>query len=121
MEQEEVQSIDIQGTSDCGHFTAGQEFTLERHFDADDKYLLTRVEHAAKQEHYRSQQTEPFTYENRFSCIPDGLCYRPQQTIPKPVIAGLQTAVVTGPPGEEIFVDKYGPGKGQFHLDREGK
>jgi type VI secretion system secreted protein VgrG len=122
MEQEEVQSIDIQGTSDCGQFTAGHEFTLERHFDADDKYLLTRVEHAAKQEHYRSQQAErPFTYENRFSCIPDGLCYRPQQTIPKPVIAGLQTAVVTGPPGEEIFVDKYGRVKVQFHWDREGK
>jgi len=121
MEQEEVQSLDIQGTSDCGHFTAGQEFTLERHFDADDKYLLTRVEHAATQADYRSQQTGLFTYENRFSCIPDDLHYRPQQTIPKPVIAGLQTAVVTGPPGEEIFVDKYGRVKVQFHWDREGK
>lgn len=121
MEQEEVQSIDIQGTSDCGHFTAGQEFTLERHFDADDKYLLTRVEHAAKQADYRSEQTQPFTYENRFSCLPDSLGYRPQQTIRKPVIAGLQTAVVTGPPGEEIFVDKYGRVKVQFHWDREGK
>jgi type VI secretion system secreted protein VgrG len=121
MEQEEVQSIDIQGNSDCGHFTAGHEFTLERHFDADDKYLLTRVEHAAKQGDYRSEQTGPFTYENRFSSIPDGLHYRPQQTIRKPVIAGLQTAVVTGPKGEEIFVDKYGRVKVQFHWDREGK
>jgi type VI secretion system secreted protein VgrG len=121
MEQEEVQSIHIQGTSDCGQFTAGHEFTLDGHFDADDKYLLTRVEHAATQEHYRSQDTEPFTYENHFSCIPDGLSYRPQQTLQKPVIAGLQTAVVTGPPGEEIFVDKYGRVKVQFHWDREGK
>ena len=121
MEQEEVQAIDIRGTSDCGHFTAGQEFTLERHFDADDKYLLTRVEHSARQADYRSDQREAFTYENRFSCIPDGLHYRPQRTIRKPVIAGLQTAVVTGPPGEEIFVDKYGRVKVQFHWDREGK
>ncbi len=121
MEQEEVQRIEIKGKSDCGHFTAGHEFNLERHFDADDKYLLTRVEHAATQEHYRSQQSDAFTYENRFSCIPDGLSYRPQQTTPKPVIAGLQTAVVTGPPGEEIFVDKYGRVKVQFHWDREGK
>jgi type VI secretion system secreted protein VgrG len=121
MEQEEVQAIDIHGTSDCGHFTAGQEFTLERHFDADDKYLLIRVEHAAHQGDYRSEQTKQFSYENRFSCIPDGLSYRPQQTIRKPVIAGLQTAVVAGPPGEEIFVDKYGRVKVQFHWDREGK
>jgi type VI secretion system secreted protein VgrG len=121
MEQEEVQAIDIQGKSDCGHFTAGHEFTLERHFDADDKYLLTRVEHTANQGDYRSEQTESFAYENRFSCIPDSLHYRPQQTIEKPVIAGLQTAVVTGPPGEEIFVDKYGRVKVQFHWDREGK
>jgi type VI secretion system VgrG family protein len=121
MEQEDVQSIEIHGTSDCGHFTAGHEFNLERHFDADGKYLLTRVEHAAQQADYRSQQTGTFTYENRFSSIPDGLHYRPQLTIRKPVIAGLQTAVVTGPPGEEIFVDKYGRVKVQFHWDREGK
>ena len=107
--------------SDCGHFTAGHEFNLERHFDANDKYLLTRVEHNASQGDYRSDQTEAFSYENRFSYMPDSLLYRPQQTTPKPVIAGLQTAVVTGTPGEEILVDQYGRVKVQFHWDREGK
>ncbi|HUE81571.1 MAG TPA: type VI secretion system tip protein TssI/VgrG, partial [Pyrinomonadaceae bacterium] len=34
---------------------------------------------------------------------------------------GSQTAVVVGPPGEEIFVDKYGRVKVQFHWDREGQ
>ncbi|MGH9903076.1 MAG: type VI secretion system Vgr family protein, partial [Pyrinomonadaceae bacterium] len=34
---------------------------------------------------------------------------------------GTQTAVVVGPPGEEIFTDKYGRVKVQFHWDREGK
>jgi hypothetical protein len=40
---------------------------------------------------------------------------------PKPVIAGVQTATVVGPEGEEIFCDKYGRVKVQFHWDREGK
>jgi type VI secretion system secreted protein VgrG len=37
------------------------------------------------------------------------------------VVQGCQTAVVVGPGGEEIFTDKYGRVKVQFHWDREGK
>jgi type VI secretion system secreted protein VgrG len=33
----------------------------------------------------------------------------------------VQTALVVGPGGEEIFVDKFGRVKVQFHWDREGK
>ena len=40
---------------------------------------------------------------------------------PRPRVEGTQTAVVVGPPGEEIFTDKYGRVKVQFHWDREGK
>ncbi len=123
MEQEEVNGISIQGKSDCGQFTAGHKFTLERHFDADASYLLTRVEHDAREEGYRADQSsEPeFHYENRFICIPEVLRFRPQRVTPVPVIAGMQTATVVGPPGEEIWVDKYGRVKVQFHWDREGK
>ena len=39
----------------------------------------------------------------------------------KPTVPGTQTAVVVGPSGEEIFTDKYGRVKVQFHWDREGK
>ncbi len=123
MEQEEVLGIRIEGKRDCGQFTAGHKFTLERHFDADAPYLLTRVEHDASDSSYRSDQpeTDSFAYENRFTCIPESLRYRPQRVTAVPVIAGLQTATVTGPPGEEIWVDKYGRVKVQFHWDREGK
>src|SRR5207302_6018303 len=38
-----------------------------------------------------------------------------------PLIMGVQTAVVTGPGGEEIYTDKFGRIKVQFHWDREGK
>ena len=45
---------------------------------------------------------------------------RARQT-PKPFVQGPQTAVVVGPGGEEIYTDKYGRVKVQFHWDRRGK
>jgi type VI secretion system secreted protein VgrG len=123
MEQEEVNGIAINGASDCGQFTAGCKFNLERHFDADAGYLLTRVEHDATLGSYRADDPSAsrFRYENRFTCIPEALRYRPQRVTEVPVIPGMQTATVVGPPGEEIWVDKYGRVKVQFHWDREGK
>ena len=122
MEQEEVAGLEIQGASDCGHFVPGYKFTLERHFDADDSYLLTRVEHEAQIDNYAgNQQQVVFHYENRFRCIPASAPYRHLRVTPKPLISGMQTATVVGPPGEEMFCDKYGRAKVQFHWDREGK
>ena len=47
--------------------------------------------------------------------------FRPQRVAPKPFVQGPQTAVVVGPKGEEIYTDKYGRVKVQFHWDRDGK
>src|SRR6185437_2520526 len=60
-------------------------------------------------------------YNNLFTCIPASVLYRPPRATPKPMVQGVQTAVVTGPPGEEIYVDKYGRVKVQFFWDRRGK
>jgi type VI secretion system secreted protein VgrG len=49
------------------------------------------------------------------------LPFRPPLVTPKPVSQGTQTAVVVGPQGEDIFTDKYGRVKVQFHWDRDGK
>jgi type VI secretion system secreted protein VgrG len=122
MEQEEACTLAIQGASNCGNFTAGHKFNLERHFNADGPYLLTRIEHDAQVEaNYQTGESLKFDYHNHFSCIPFALAYRPQRVTPRPVIAGNQTATVVGPKGEEIFCDKYGRLKVQFHWDREGK
>ena len=121
MQQEETASIDIHGESYCGNFSAGHKFHLKRHFDADGEYLLTSVEHEAVLEDYQTGEVRPFSYENRFHCVPSAVHFRPQPVTRKPLIAGIQTAIVVGPPGEEIFVDKYGRVKVQFHWDREGK
>jgi len=39
---------------------------------------------------------------------------------PRPFVEGVQTALVVGPAGEEIYTDEHGRVKVQFHWDREG-
>jgi len=60
-------------------------------------------------------------YRNRFNAIPWDVPYRPPLDHPKPKVLGSQSAVVTGPEGEEIFCDQYGRVKVQFFWDREGQ
>ncbi|KKM84233.1 hypothetical protein LCGC14_1301270, partial [marine sediment metagenome] len=60
-------------------------------------------------------------YRNRFKAIPWDVFFRPPLSHPKPRVLGNQTAVVTGPEGEEIHCDQYGRIKVQFHWDRHGQ
>ena len=53
--------------------------------------------------------------------IPASVSYRPERITPKPRTTGPQTAVVVGPPGEEIWTDQYGRIKVQFFWDRLGR
>ncbi len=122
MEQEQLPSLEIQGSSDCGQFAPGHQFKLERHFDADGSYLLTGVQHVARLGgNYRSGEDAWLEYSNEFTAIPAELPYRPPQVTPRPTVDGSQTATVVGPAGEKIFCDKYGRVKVQFHWDRYGK
>ena len=120
MQQEALPSMEIRGSSLCRQFIAGHRFTLERHFNANGAYLLTSVTHFANLNDFRSGDNT-MRYENHFTCIPTALPFRPLRVTPRPTVQGAQTAVVVGPPGEEIFTDKYGRVKVQFHWDRQGK
>jgi len=60
-------------------------------------------------------------YRNRFQATPWDVPNRPPLTQKKPRILGSQSAVVTGPKGEEIHCDQYGRVKVEFHWDREGQ
>ena len=115
------------GASDCRAFTSGYRFDLTDHYrgDMNQAWVLTVVRHSATQPgDFRSQGASAqagIHYENHFECIPYSTPFRPARATPHPVVQGSQTAVVVGPSGEEIFVDKYGRVKVQFHWDREGK
>src|SRR5690554_5362516 len=44
--------------------------------------------------------------------------YRPERVTPKPLSHGPDSAVVSGPAGEEIYTDEHGRVKVHFHWDR---
>jgi type VI secretion system secreted protein VgrG len=122
IQQEALEAVTAHGAATTGQMTAGHKFGLTRHYDADDNYVLTEIQHSARLgANYRSGEGEELVYENRFAVIPLAVPYRPPLITPRPTVHGSQTAVVTGPGGEEIFPDKYGRVKVQFHWDREGK
>jgi type VI secretion system secreted protein VgrG len=125
LEEQEMTRVVARGTSDCRAFTTGYRFELEDHYrkDLNQAYVLSSVHHDAKQgSNYGSgEDNEEVTYSNAFECIPASTPFRPPRTTPAPVVRGCQTAVVVGPAGEEIYTDKYGRVKVQFHWDREGK
>ncbi|HAY9245660.1 TPA: type VI secretion system tip protein VgrG [Shigella sonnei] len=57
------------------------------------------------------------TLENHFAVIPADRTWRPQPLM-KPLVDGPQSAVVTGPAGEEIFCDEHGRVRVKFNWDR---
>jgi len=121
MEQVTTPGLVIFGASNCRNFVSGHKFTLQKHFNADGEYLLVSLNHSAESSEFRSEEGGGgFDYENSFTCIPFAVPFRPPRFARRPIVQGTQTAVVVGPAGEEIFTDKYGRVKVQFHWDRQG-
>jgi type VI secretion system secreted protein VgrG len=127
LQEQEMPRIVARGSGDCRAFTTGYRFDLTNHYrsDLNQSYVLTAISHVATQGgDYTGGSTagdSQFSYSNSFECIPSSTPFRPPRVTPAPVVQGCQTAVVVGPSGEEIFTDKYGRVKVQFHWDREGK
>jgi len=115
------------GTSDCCSITAGHRFNLIDHpnRDLNKTHTIVTATHSAEQSpDYVSDQAVNDPYTNTFTCIEQGAGkpgFRPLKTATKPIVQGSQTAIVVGPTGEEIFTDKYGRVKVQFHWDRDGQ
>ena len=113
------------GASNCRCFGAGYLVEVTDHYrkDVNQKWLMTAVHHQVSMgsAYGASGGGDEFFYTNTFECIPSSVSFRASRSTPKPVVQGCQTAIVVGPAGEEIYTDKYGRVKVQFHWDREGK
>ncbi|AHG92995.1 type VI secretion system Vgr family protein (plasmid) [Gemmatirosa kalamazoonensis] len=119
-------AVVIRGMSNCRNLASGFRFTLTNHANGDGDYLLLTVTHVGRVEATPptggpAGAAPPQNYENTFTCVPAAVVHRPPRLTPRPFVHGCQTATVVGPAGEEIFTDKYGRVKVQFHWDRAGK
>ncbi|EIK93161.1 Rhs element Vgr protein [Pseudomonas sp. M47T1] len=111
-----------------GHFMAMSEHPRQ---EWNDLWLLTEVFHEGKQPQVLEESVSSDVtdlkddfhqgYRNHFFATPWTVFYRPALDHPKPKVLGSQSAVVTGPKGEEIHCDQYGRVKVQFFWDREGQ
>lgn len=113
-----------QGHANARGIAAGSVFSLDDYPRPDQNrdYLVTDAVIRVTGDDYvaGSGSGEDF-FSCAFSAVPSDTLYRPARTTPKPLIQGPQTAIVAGPKGEEIYTDKYGRVKLQFHWDRYGK
>ena len=124
MQEEEAGYWVVSGAGNCRGLMSGFSFKLKNH-DRDDQntnYVVTEIRHFASEgSNYTGGDTRSETYSNQFSCIKASVPYRPARVTPKPIVQGPQPALVVGPSGEEIWVDKYGRVVVQFYWDRLGQ
>lgn len=127
MEEEEVSFDQASGASTCRTFTVGGKFQFDQYIPPGENgktYVITAIEHRGVEPGAYSTGTGLLggcEYSNTFTCIAADVPFRPARITPKPLVSGIQSAVVVGKKGEEIYCDEYGRVKVQFHWDREGK
>ena len=128
-----------QGVCNVRQMAAGAKFKLKKHprKSENDEYLVIHARHQLQIDANVEDRefveailgpTLDFDRSNSrdiYRCIfevqPIDIAFRAPQVTPRPTHAGVQTAVVVGKAGEEIWTDQYGRVKVQFHWDRIGR
>jgi len=123
MEQNESGFDGVTAWSECRQLGVGNKFTYTNSSGGADNgkvFVVTEIEHEAIDNSYNLSGTTANSYKNTIVCIPEKYQFRSKKLTPKPRIDGVQTALVVGKSGDEIYTDSYGRIKIQFHWDMYG-
>jgi type VI secretion system secreted protein VgrG len=124
MEEQEASSATVTGAAMGAAMACGTKVEVADFYrrDANKPYLVTSVQHTGTNASFRTATAgAAYLFTQSFEGIPAAVVFRPPRITPKAIVRGAQTAVVVGPAGDEIYVDKYGRVKVQFFWDQEGK
>ena len=123
LEALQTQHEQTRGSGDARGLAVGGLFKLTEYprEDQNREYLITSANYSFGVESYESGGGSGINFNCNFQTIPSKQPYRAARITPKPMVQGPQTAIVVGKSGEEIWTDKYGRVKVQFHWDRYGK
>ena len=123
MEEFAAQHEIAQGDGNAQGLVAGHLFKLSKFGinSQNAEYLITEANCSCNLDDYRSGATGEMNFFSSIKAVPSRSQYRAPRVTPKPFVQGPQTAIVVGKKGEEIWTDKYGRVKLQFHWDRYGK
>jgi type VI secretion system secreted protein VgrG len=98
---------------------AGQMFDAK---DADVEFFIVNARHEVDN-NYLNASGAHASYENSFTCVPRSIAWRPEpgrnSTAVK--VNGVDTAIVVGSGGQDIYTDEFGRIRVQFHWDRKGR
>ena len=116
----------IECSSDVARFLPSYTFSMHDHprEALNAGWWVVSVRHEGQQPgvlEHEAPDGRGLHYASRVTAIPEMTRFIPTLEHPKNRIIGEQSAIVTGPEGEEIYPDEYGRVKVQFHWDREGR
>lgn len=126
VDQIRVPNGTIQGCTTAHGLATGAVFSLDRHprDDQNSTFLVVETEIELESDLFGSsdrmtRREDPSELQCRFKAIDTSQqVFRPERTTARPIIHGLQTALVVGDDGEEIATDEFGRIRVMFHWDR---
>ncbi len=135
IEAEHARHATMRGAGNLKTLAVGRLFKMKDHPKyKKTEFLVTRAIHyvqttsgfafdtgSEKKHEIKFPEGVDEMFASEFTVIDSKVQYRAPLVTPWPAIPGLHTAIVTGKSGEEIWTDKYGRIKVQFHWDRLGK
>ncbi|MGR8931671.1 MAG: type VI secretion system Vgr family protein [Gammaproteobacteria bacterium] len=113
-----------EGAGNARGLSVGYKFGLIEHprEGQNAEYLIVAANYRLENNSYSNQASNGGSvFDCAFSAMTNKSAFRPTRITPNPIVHGSQTAIITGPAGEELYTDKYGRVKVQFHWDRYAK